>query len=149
MRLYFDAAYIIKCYIPEPGGEAVRELARAHKEGLACSIHGRAEFWAAIMRRSREGLLPPKMASTVLRQMEEDEVAGRWVWLPVTALEINLVCELLEKNAGKKGLVLRAADAMHLASARLNGFTKIHSNDKHLLAAAEAFGLDGVDVTGG
>jgi hypothetical protein len=36
------------------------------------------------------------------------------------------------------------ADA--LATASLHGFKEIHSHDKHVLAAASAFGLRGVDV---
>lgn len=41
---------------------------------------------------------------------------------------------------------IRAGDAMHLACAAVNGFTEVFSNDRHLLKAAEYFGVRGTNV---
>lgn len=75
MRLYFDTAYIAKCYLNEPGGLAVRRLAR------------RGHF--------------------------------------------------LEDLTG---------DAIHLVTALEASLPEIWSNDRHLLGAAEHFGLRGRSV---
>jgi predicted nucleic acid-binding protein len=41
---------------------------------------------------------------------------------------------------------LRAGDAIHLASARHEGFSEIWTNDRHMLKAASHFGLAGRSV---
>ena len=41
---------------------------------------------------------------------------------------------------------LRAADAIHLATAAESGFRAVYSNDAHLLAAAKYFGIEGKNV---
>jgi len=52
--IYFDAAYIAKCYLNEPGAEKVRSLAGTER-GLASSELGRVEFFAVIHRHLRDG----------------------------------------------------------------------------------------------
>jgi predicted nucleic acid-binding protein len=42
---------------------------------------------------------------------------------------------------------VRSLDALHLVTARAQGFTRIYSNDRHLLGACQRFGLIGVDPT--
>jgi hypothetical protein len=44
-----------------------------------------------------------------------------------------------------KTIFVRSLDAIHLLTAREEGFERINSNDRHLLAAASAFGLAGVN----
>ena len=41
---------------------------------------------------------------------------------------------------------LRAADALHLTCAAEEGFTTIHTRDRHMIAAAPAFGLQTVTL---
>ncbi len=73
-----------------------------------------------------------------------DEVAGVWTWLAFDdTVEQALVQAFL--RLGSK-IFLRTGDAVHLATASIHGFKEIHSHDKHLLAAASAFGLRGTDV---
>jgi predicted nucleic acid-binding protein len=46
-----------------------------------------------------------------------------------------------------KSIFVRSLDALHLVTARAEGFERIYSNDRHLLAAARSFGLEDIDPT--
>ena len=141
--LYFDACYILKCYLNEPGAEKVRRLAR-EAGALASCVHGRAEFWSGIARHEREGRLSRRTARDILRQLREDESNDVWHWLPLDRQLVELTCTLLEQHG--RALPLRTGDALHLACAREHGFPAIHSSDRVILGAAKAFGLTGVNV---
>jgi hypothetical protein len=78
---YFDTAYMLKCYVEEPGWEQVRAFAGSC-ERIACSVYGRLELHAALHRKLREERLSERGLDVVLRQLNVDESVGLWEWLP-------------------------------------------------------------------
>jgi predicted nucleic acid-binding protein len=76
--------------------------------------------------------------------MRADAATGNLQFLPLA----DAVFDRLETvySSATADIYLRAADAIHLATAAENGFAEIYSNDKHLLAAAPLFGIQGVNV---
>ncbi len=72
-------------------------------------------------------------------QFEADCESAVWEWLPLSA---TLVADLSDRICRLPARAfIRAADALHLASAAEQGFKEIYSNDRHLLAAASHFKL--------
>jgi len=141
--IYLDTSYIIKCYIHESGTPEVLQLVQTHP-GRAASLHGRTEFWAAVYRHVREGNLDRDQAIKVWRLFENDERKQLWRWLPLNDAVTQRACSVFEKLGAS--VFLRSSDALHLACAAENGFAQIYSNDKHLLASAQYFGLTGCNV---
>jgi predicted nucleic acid-binding protein len=141
--IYFDAAYIAKFYLDEPDSDAVRALAE-HAGEVACCIHGRIEVLTVFHRKLRERAFAPKAFAALCEQFDADCDARLWEWLPLSAALVAGLSERIRRLPA--GVFIRAADALHLASAAEQGFKEIHSNDRHLLAAAPHFGLRGSSV---
>jgi predicted nucleic acid-binding protein len=140
--VYFDTSYLVRLYIKDPGAEAVRKLAATTK--IACSFHGEIETIAALHRAYREAPLTRAAYIELLDQFHDDSEAGSFTWL-VTDKDLRPKLEEVYRNASSK-FFLRAADALHLACARQNGFKEVYSHDKRMLAAAPAFGLTARNV---
>ncbi|MCF6311020.1 MAG: type II toxin-antitoxin system VapC family toxin [Verrucomicrobiales bacterium] len=141
--IYLDTCYILKCYLTENGSEEVRRLTQS-SNGLASCAIARMEFAAAVHRHQREGKLSKTNAAHVLDCFQQDEQAGLWHWYGLTQ---NLLNEVFTRfQSMDTGLFVRTNDALHLTCAFQQGFESIHSNDRHLLAAATAFSLKGIDV---
>lgn len=140
---YFDTAYILRCYLMERGSLDVRATA-SRSELLVSSELAHAEFAAAVHRKRREGSLSTRDARVVLRQFADDCQSSVWEFIP---LRDAVLARVTDTFAALPATVsLRSADAIHLASAAELGLSAIYSNDKHLLAGARYFGLEGVDV---
>ena len=141
--LYFDTTYLGKLRWPEPGSPQVTALAGAVTE-LVCALHGKAEFYSISHRKIREGLADATATKVVCAQFEADCTAGGIRLLPLTDAIVDRVARAFA--AAPPTTYLRAADALHLATAAEHSFTEIYSNDRHLIAAAPLFGLRGVNV---
>jgi predicted nucleic acid-binding protein len=141
--LYFDAAYIAKFYLDEPDSGSVRALAEDAGE-VACCLHGRIEVVTVFHRKLRERAFPPKSFAALCAQFEADCDSAVWEWLPITAALVVSLSECLRHLPAS--VFIRASDALHLASAVEQGFNRIYSNDRRLIAAASHFGLRGETV---
>lgn len=140
--IYFDASYVARLYLEDPGWEKVRELAA--RNSLACCIHGRSEVTAAFHRKLRERVFTAVQYRQVLQQFALDCSENAYRWLPLSltvTVRLGKAFESLPKT-----IFLRASDAIHLACAAENHLGEVYSNDQRLLAAAAYFGLKGINV---
>ena len=141
--IYFDAAYIAKCYLNEPGAERVRERARDVDSLASCEL-ARLEFASILKRHVREGYLTRREAAATRREFEQDERDGVWQWFSLTSA-------LLEKARRHvlglpSSVFVRSGDAWHLTCAAEHGFREVYTNDRHMLQAARHFHVIGVNL---
>lgn len=141
--VYFDAAFIAKCYLNELNAAVVRQFAH-HANGLASCEIARVEFYSVLKRHSREGNITQQEAHDVLLDFEQDEDDGVWQWLPITSKLLHSICEDIKTLPDTA--FLRAVDAIHLGCARENGFTEVYTNDRHMLDCEQYFGLKGINL---
>lgn len=140
MKLYFDSAYIAKCYLNEAHGEEVRKVARS-ASALYSSALCIAEIACVFHRHVREGSLTGDVATTLRKLFLEDVENEVWALIPISKKLLYRV-ELLTRTLPPSAY-LRAGDAIHLVSAAEYGFDDIWTNDRHLIAAAGYLGLKG------
>lgn len=141
---YFDAALVAKFYVNEPGREQVRRLARTAGAVVTSGISV-AEVSAAFHRKLREGAIDRLVFKALQGQFTHDLESGLWqLAAPTEAVlhDVHLAFSRLDA-----AVFLRSLDALHLVTARAEGFGRIYSNDRHLLGACQHFGLAGIDPT--
>jgi predicted nucleic acid-binding protein len=143
LRLYFDAAYIGKCYWNEPDGAPVRELARG-ADGIYSSAICIAEMACLAHRKVRGGPVTAAEAAVRRDLFLEDVGTGVITAVPVTERLLRRV--EATTRALPVSCYLRTCDALHLVTAADAGFIEIWTNDRHMLSAAPFFGLAGRSV---
>ena len=141
--IYFDTSYLAKCYLTERGSSEVKELAASDGK-IACSAFGRIELASTFHCNLRQGLITPSEFRLIWKQYDHDEENRIWTWFPVNQEMVSEVVRRIRKLS--PSVYLRSGDALHLACAVEHGFKEIYSNDGHLLAAAKAFKIKGINV---
>lgn len=139
---YFDAALVAKFYLNEPGRDAVRRLARTSGVVVSSGI-AVAEVSAAFHRKLREEAVTPAVFRALQGQFVHDLDEGLWKLADPTAALLRDVQAVLSRL--NRAVFVRSLDAIHLVTAKAEGFERIYSNDRHLLGAAKSFGLEGVN----
>lgn len=141
---YFDSALVAKFYVNEEGRDRVRRTA-SQAGVIVTSGIAVAEVSAAFHRKLREGAVDRPVFRALQRQFEHDLTNGLWKLVgPTQALlqEVQALFATLDKS-----VFLRSLDALHLVTAKDEGFDRIYSNDRHLLRACASLGLQGIDPT--
>ncbi len=141
-RIYFDSALVAKFYLNEPGRDLVRRLAQTAGIVVTSGI-AVAEISAAFHRKLRERSVDQRLFNALQSQFKVDLDRYLWRLVPCTAALIEDVHALFSKLP--KAVFLRSLDALHLVTARAEGFSRIYSNDRHLLAACPTAGLRGIN----
>jgi predicted nucleic acid-binding protein len=139
---YFDSALIAKFYLNEPGRGTVRTLAESAGIVVTSRISV-AEISAAFHRKFREGSVDQRVFKALQGQFEHDLIGGLWRLISPTEALIDEVRSLFSKL--DKSVFLRSLDALHLVTAKAEGFIRIYSNDRHLLNACPSVGLEGIN----
>jgi uncharacterized protein len=111
--LYLDSSALIKRYQNEPGTDVLNARLQEEAKGLRAaftSVLTYAEIHAALARRARDQLLSPEEAAVI-----SDEFDADWV-LSLAPVELGTNVLGFVRDI-VRGVSLRGADAIHLASA--------------------------------
>ena len=99
------------------------------------------ELGCVLHRHIHAGGLTRAQAARLRRMYEDDVHAGVWTLLPIT---LGVLDEVARRVAALHvSVCIRPADAIHLTTAAEAGFGDVWTSDRHMLAAARAFGLVG------
>ena len=141
--IYFDACYLAKFYLAEPDSPNVIAFAKSNAN-IGCLLIGKAEVIAVFHRKLREGGVDVSGFHLLCDQFESDCASGLWQWRTV---DDALLASSAQRFRGLPSTTfLRAADGLHLTCAVEEGCTTIHTSDRHMIAAAPAFGLQAVTL---
>lgn len=135
--VYVDTSALAKIYVPERESEPL-EAALDRRRDLFVSELAVTELTSALARRAREGDIAAPHLQRIYRRVQSDLADGEFRRVELTA-SAHREAERILMGIGRH-VVLRAADALHLALASLAGARALVTFDRRMAEAARAIG---------
>ncbi|MCX7060588.1 MAG: type II toxin-antitoxin system VapC family toxin [Gammaproteobacteria bacterium] len=134
---YVDTSAFAEVLLNDPERAVVEALLEAlQQDGLCSSRWTQVEIFSAISRRVRDGRLGVGAAERV-RQLYANEISRQVELLPITPDCFSLAASWLAQAS----LGLRAADALHLATASVHKIDSFLTLDRKLRTIAATLGF--------
>ena len=125
---------VAKLYFPEPESDAVQAAVSA-ADGPVCSEVSIAERASVASRKHAERSITEAQRARVRRESWHHVVEGYWRLVPCTREELSLAADLIWRCQGKA--LLRALDAVHLATCQAYRLFPLLTTDRVMLRAAD------------
>jgi predicted nucleic acid-binding protein len=131
---YVDTSVLVAYYTPEDRSAQATEIVQ--QDGLLLGDVGIAEFYVAIARKARDGLLPQEAAASVKGLFEKHLGDGHFRRVPFHYGQVVAIRDF----APTTPVLMRTLDALHCAAALEVG-AEMATFDKRLAEAARALGI--------
>ena len=142
--VYVDTSALAKLYVREVDSDAL-EVLLVDRTDLLVSDLAVTELTSALVRKVREGQLDGRVAGAIYQELLRDITEGQFQLLQLDS-DLHRQTEQLLLTLGSHQ-PLRAADALHLATALAAGARALVTFDQQMRVAAQAVGaLEVVDL---
>jgi predicted nucleic acid-binding protein len=139
--VYLDTSALAKLYVPESKSDEL-EAALLGRQDIIVSDLAVTELASAIGRRRREGDLTSQSAALLYRRVIADLTSGEFLRAELTS-EVHRAAEAILLGASSG---MRAADALHVATATIRAARTLITFDVRMATAVRSIGE--IDVVG-
>jgi predicted nucleic acid-binding protein len=136
--IFCDTSAIAKLYVLEKDSSAMRTILENDDQVFVSDL-ARAELMSVFHKQLREKIWTRDIFMEAVGQFSNDDIGGFWTWLPLDAIIIEASAKLYTTLPDT--VFLRAADSLHLLTARHHGFTEIYTYDRHQTKASPSLGI--------
>ena len=140
--LYWDTSALIKLYVFEPGSRSFRELVDETAPPILSSVITFAELTCTLFRKEATGDIDRVEGTSLRREFQEDCETGRIRLLPFDERASREIGSVIEGVfSGGPPVMLRALDAIHIASAISVRAAAVVTTDLRMRRAAVMSGM--------